>query len=212
MGDPADADDDGADPRRAEILAAAVAILAEQGYEKTTMLSVAKRAHASKETLYAWFKNKQGLFTELIRTQAARIDRDLETAMADVAGTPEAALRRFGENLLGLLASETAIAINRAAIAEAPRDSSFGRVLSEQGRERSGALLIRYLERERAMGRLAFDDAADAFDAFLGLLLSDVQLRMLTGALHPLGPEAISRRAERATALFMTLFGTARAP
>jgi AcrR family transcriptional regulator len=200
--------DDAADPRRAEILAVAVALLGELGYGKTTMLGVAKRARASKETLYAWFGNKQGLFTELICAQAARINGDLEAALGDVGDTPETVLRRFGEDLLTMLASEAAIAINRAAIAEAPRDGSFGRVLAEQGRNRTGALVIRYLERERDAGRLDFDNAERTFEALLGLLVGDSQIRMLTGALAPLEAAEIEARAERAAALFLRLFGT----
>ena len=195
------------DPRRAEILAAAVALLSELGYEKTTMLAVAKRARASKETLYAWFGNKQGLFIEVIRAQAARTNRDLEVAMADGGGTPDTVLRRFGDNLLTLLASDTSIAINRAAIAEAPHDASFGRVLAEQGRHRTGSLVLHYLERQREAGRLSFADAGQALDAFLGLLVADTQVRMLSGALPPMGPEEVTGRAERATAMFMRLFG-----
>ena len=38
--------------RRHRVLDAALAELVEQGYDKTTMLSIASRAGASKETLY----------------------------------------------------------------------------------------------------------------------------------------------------------------
>jgi len=195
------------DPRREEILRAAVDLLGELGYAKTTMLAVARRTSASKETLYAWFRNKQGLFTEVIRAQADRMNRELESALADGAGAPEAVLRRFGENLLTLLSSFGSIAINRAAVAEAPTDAGFGRVLAEQGRNRTGALVIRYLQRERDAGRLDFDDAGRAFEAYVGLLVGDAQVRMLTGAIAPLEAEEIAARAEWATELFLRLFG-----
>lgn len=198
------------DPRREEILRVAVELLGELGYTRTTMLAVAKRASASKETLYAWFGNKQGLFTEVIGAQAARMNRGMEAALADGSETPEAVLRRFGENLLTLLSSDASIAINRAAIAEAPTDPGFGRVLAEHGRNRSGALVTRWLERERDAGRLAFADAGRAFEAYVGLLVGDAQVRMLTGAIPPLGPDEIADRADMATALFMHLFGPAR--
>jgi AcrR family transcriptional regulator len=46
-------------------------LLVERGYGGTTMAAVAERAGSSKETLYAWFGSKQGLFTAVIRRQAA---------------------------------------------------------------------------------------------------------------------------------------------
>lgn len=206
------------DPRRLEILGAALEILREQGYEKTTMLAVAKRARASKETLYAWFGNKQRLFEEVIRAKADGMNRAL---LADLDGAPAAVLRRFGENLLTLLSSADSIAINRAAVAEAPRDPSFGAALAVHGRRRTGALMVRYLEGQRDAGRLSFTDPAGdvaggpadaperAFESFVGLLVGDAQVRMLTGAIAPLGPEEIAARAERATALFLRLYGNA---
>ncbi|HYH17303.1 MAG TPA: TetR/AcrR family transcriptional regulator [Azospirillum sp.] len=192
------------DPRRLEILGVAMEILREQGYAKTTMLAVAKRARASKETLYAWFGNKQRLFDEVIRAKADRMNRDL---LAGLDGAPAVVLRRFGENLLTLLSSDDSIAINRAAIAEAPRDPAFGQALAAHGRQRTGALMIRYLEGQRDAGRLTFEDPARAFESFVGLLVGDAQVRMLTGAIPPLGAEEIAARAERATVLFLRLYG-----
>jgi len=196
------------DPRRLEILGAALEILREQGYEKTTMLAVAKRARASKETLYAWFGNKQRLFEEVIRAKADGMNRAL---LAELDGEPAMVLRRFGGNLLTLLSSADSIAINRAAVAEAPRDPSFGQALAAHGRQRTGALMIRYLEGQRDAGRLSFDDLAEdparAFESFVGLLVGDAQVRMLTGAIAPLDADEIAARAERATALFLKLYG-----
>ena len=52
--------------RREEILKVALSVLAERGYRGASMREIAVRAQASKETLYAWFGNKRGLFEELV--------------------------------------------------------------------------------------------------------------------------------------------------
>lgn len=57
----------------------AVATLAEYGYRESTMLEVARRASASKETLYAWFGSKPGLFQAVIRRNAGSVRAVLET-------------------------------------------------------------------------------------------------------------------------------------
>src|SRR3712207_6934821 len=51
-----------------------LSVLAERGYRGASMREIAERAQASKETLYAWFGNKKGLFEELVRWQAERVD------------------------------------------------------------------------------------------------------------------------------------------
>ena len=53
----------------------ALSVLAERGYGGASMREIAGRAQASKETLYAWFGDKRGLFEELVRWQAERVER-----------------------------------------------------------------------------------------------------------------------------------------
>ncbi len=109
------------DERRAEresqILDAAFGELLERGYRATTMLAIARRAAASKETLYAWYGDKQGLFAALVQSNAASIETMLRAALAKEADPPET-LRRLGPLLLSLLLGERAVAINRAAAAD----------------------------------------------------------------------------------------------
>ena len=52
--------------RREEILEVALAVLAERGYRGASMREIAVRSQASKETLYAWFGNKKGLFEDWV--------------------------------------------------------------------------------------------------------------------------------------------------
>src|SRR5450432_704749 len=56
--------------RRNEILNAAFEEFSAHGYAGASMAAIARRARASKETLYAWFENKETLFNTLF---AARI-------------------------------------------------------------------------------------------------------------------------------------------
>lgn len=198
--------------RREEILEAAFALLTERGYEGTSMLAIAVRARASKETLYAWFGDKQGLFAALVRENAAAANRGLTDALADPDAAPAVVLERFGADFLRLILGERAIAINRAAITAAATSADLGRLLVANGRERTGGLLVQYLERQRVAGRLAFADAEGAFGALLGLLLRDWQVRALLGELVPPSEEVLRARAAEATALFLRLFGTAGAP
>ena len=79
---------------------------------------VARQASASKETLYAWFGEKLGLFEAVMRRNAGRARVALNGHLDD--DTPvEAALTEFGHALAAHLLCDNAVAINRAAISEA---------------------------------------------------------------------------------------------
>jgi AcrR family transcriptional regulator len=54
-----------------ELLDTAFLEFSRKGYSGTSMEAIARRAHASKETLYAWFVNKETLLNTLI---ASRLD------------------------------------------------------------------------------------------------------------------------------------------
>ena len=69
------------DERHAQIQAAAFALLKEQGYRKTSMLAIAKRAQASNQTLYAWYSNKQALFRGIIEDFGAAVREQLQAEL-----------------------------------------------------------------------------------------------------------------------------------
>ncbi len=59
-------------PRQQQVLTAALDLLVEQG-DRLTMTSVARRASCSKETLYKWFGDRNGLLTATVQWQAAKV-------------------------------------------------------------------------------------------------------------------------------------------
>ena len=190
--------------RRHEILDAALAVLTEKGYRDASMLAVARRASASKETMYAWFGDKAGLFDALIRRNADGVQAVLDRHMRD-GGPIDDALAEFGAALLQLLLGDAAVAINRAAISEAVSDPTLARTLAAGGREAVLPSFMRLLERQFGAGRSGETLERSAED-FLGLLIGDLQLRRLLGvAAEPTGAE-IEARARRATRAFLCLY------
>ena len=192
--------------RRDRILDVAVATLAEYGYRDTTMLEVARRASASKETLYAWFGNKPGLFQAVIQRNADAVRRVVAEHLEGDAPV-EAALADFGNALAGLLLGESAVAINRAAISEARTAPTLARILSESGREATLPVFVRYLERCRSRGVLQCDDPEEAAETFIGLLLGDAQVRRLLGVMAMPPSAHLKSRAKLASRKFLVLYG-----
>jgi AcrR family transcriptional regulator len=194
--------------RREEILEVALSVLAERGYRDASMREIAVRSRASKETLYAWFGNKRGLFEELVRWQAEQVDAAIAPNLErDGDDNPSEVLRAFAVELQRLLLGDRAVVINRAAISEAPTDPTFAEVLAAQGRGSVVPKLGRYLEGQRERGRLEFEEAGTAIDALIGLAIGDQQIRRLLGVLPMPGPEQIEARAARSARAFLTLFG-----
>ncbi len=180
-------------------MAAASAELIERGYDKSTMLSIAQRAGASKETLYSWFGGKDGLFVEMITRNADQTAERIRTALVD-EGSPRSALEGFAVGLLGLLTSPESVALNRSAM----HSAALAHDLLASGRHRVGPLVESYLAASAAAGHIAVDDPAEAFEVLYGLVIRDTQIRVLLGEPAPTRA-AITERATRAVDDFLRL-------
>lgn len=209
-GDPGAAGEPGLTPRQSEVLDAALAVLVADG-DRMTMTGVAREARCSKETLYKWFSDRDGLLTATVRHQAAKVgvpDFDAAQLDRDLLGT---VIERFGRNLLSVLASDTSVALNRAAISHAGTGKSgLGAITLENGRRSMGRRLKPVLEAGRDAGLLAFNDSETAFRTFFGLVVRDVQIRLLLGEDCRFGADEIAEDARRATEQFFVLYGVGK--
>ena len=188
--------------RREAVIQAAFEVLVEKGYENTTMFSIAKRAGSSKETLYAWFGNKEGLYSTLIRRQADTTVERVNTALE--GGTnPRATLINFAIGLLRLLLGEPSISLNRGAMSS----PELASLLLEQGRFMAGAAVERYLERLVKQGDLKITDSGTAFQLLYGLIVQDWQIRVLLGDTPPSHDDVV-QHAEKAIDYFLSLCST----
>lgn len=186
--------------RRQAVLEAAYAVLAEQGYERASMLAVAQRAEASKETLYSWFSSKAGLFAAVVQHGAERTNAVVPTPPTDRAADPRADLVAMMTNLLTLLTGERSVTLNRAAITA----GELGEVLLAQGRHRTGPLVAGYLQALMEAGVLMPTDPELAFRTLYGLVITDSQIRVLLGEPAP-ERAAIRAQAERGVDDFLRL-------
>lgn len=191
--------------RRQQIRAAAYELLEEKGYKATSMLAIAKRAKASNETLYAWYGNKQGLFSTLIQENASEVASSLETALSSGSDI-HATLSRVGPLLLRLVTSEKAIILSRAAAADVNDTGVLGESLAQLGRDTVAPLLQKVFTQARKEGTLKFKTSDKVVDVYLGLLIGDTQIRRATGSLENLTKAEINLRASRALKLFVQLY------
>lgn len=194
--------------RQQDVLDAVLALLVEGG-DALTMTAVARRANCSKETLYKWFGDRDGLLTETVRWQASKVRAgNYDRQKLDAASLRES-LEDFAANWLSVISSKTSIALNRVAVGHAGSGkSNLGAIVLANGRFAIGERLKPLLEAGRDAGLLAFDDAETAFRTFFGLVGRDVQIRLLLGDRLQTADAEFARDAARATRQFLALYGT----
>ncbi len=192
--------------RQGEVLDVVLDLLVG-GADALTMTAVARRASCSKETLYKWFGDRDGLLTATVRWQASKVRAgNWDRQRLDVEAL-RGSLERFAVNWLEVVSSRTSIALNRVAISQAASGgSNLGQIVLANGRFAIGERLKPLLEAARASGLLAFDDSETAFRSFFGLVARDVQIRLLLGDELHMTPADIARDAERAVDQFMQLY------
>lgn len=194
-------------PRQQAVLTAALDLLVEGG-DALTMTAVARRASCSKETLYKWFGDRDGLLTATVQWQAAKVRVPHVDRHRLDAGVLRANIEQFARDLLGTLAGEISVTLNRLAVADAGgQKRGLGTIVLENGRLEMGRRLKPVLEAGRDARLLRFDSSEEAFRTFFGLVVRDVQIRLLLGDELKLSPEQIDRDARAATEQFLGLYG-----
>jgi AcrR family transcriptional regulator len=138
--------------RPAEILEAAVAVLAEKGFAATRMDDIARRAGVTKGTIYLYFRSKEDVFKTLVReslipTIAANVDnaRAFEGSSSDLI---RLVLRAVG----GMALTSDRVVLPKIIIAEAGNFPELAKFYREEVVDRGLALLKGIAERGIARG------------------------------------------------------------
>ena len=127
-------------PRQQQVLTAALELLVEEG-DRLTMTAVARRASCSKETLYKWFGDRDGLLTATVQWQAAKVrapqvDRR-RTRRGDAARRASSSSRA---TCWGPLSGEVSVTLNRLAVTDAGAEKhGLGVIVLENGPTRHPA-------------------------------------------------------------------------
>lgn len=192
--------------RQQQVLTAALELLVEGG-DSLTMTAVARRASCSKETLYKWFGDRDGLLTATVQWQAAKVRMPaLDRARLD-ARALRASIEQFARDLLGVLVGDVSVTLNRLAISQAQVEKKgLGAIVLENGPLAIRRRLKPVLEAGRDARLLRFESSEDAFRTFFGLVVRDVQIRLLLGD-ETLRQSNIEADVKAATEQFFVLYG-----
>lgn len=181
--------------RRRQIEDAAYRMLGEKGYAGTSMQGIARAAKASNETLYSWYGDKKGLMAALIARNTDTV-RDALAVHSDA--DPLDRLAHLGPTLLSMVLGPRAVALNRAAAADPSGD--LGRALAQGGRDTVAPMVTALM----ADSPLTGPPNALA-QLYLTLLIGDLQIRRVTGAMDPPSQAFCDTRAADALTTLKTL-------
>ncbi|MBU4530206.1 MAG: TetR/AcrR family transcriptional regulator C-terminal domain-containing protein [Hoeflea sp.] len=192
--------------RQREVLDVVLRLMVAEG-DGFSVAAVARAASCSKETLYKWFGDRDGLLTATVRWQASKVQMPKLPRDGLTRASLSAALTGFAESWLTVITSDLSIALNRAAVSHAGSGKSrLGEIVLTNGPFAMKSRIEPLLEAGRAAGLLGFEDVADAFRSFFGLVVADTQIRLLLGDdSHPDDAE-IKTISARAVTKFLGLY------
>lgn len=146
------------DPRQTAILGAAWQCFATYGFRKTSMDDIARMAGMSRPALYQHYRNKEDVFRQLAQHYYDRGAEALAAALARPGRPAEVLAAAFvaqgGEIIEAMLSSPHGLELfdtSRAAAGD----------IAEAGEAGFRAQYARWLDAERAAGRIGFSGSAD---------------------------------------------------
>ncbi len=193
-------------PREQEVLSVVLDLMVEEG-DGFSMASVAHRASCSKETLYRWYGDRDGLLTATVKWQASKVIMPKLEEGRVSRDDFKATLVAFANSWLTVLTGDVSIALNRLAVSHAGNGkTNLGQIVLDNGPLAMRQRLLPIFaigERKGFIDR----DGDVAFRAFFGLVVADAQIRVLLGDAKPPARTDISKFAKRAIEDFFALCG-----
>lgn len=190
------------DAKRSDISEAAARLFLTEGFDRTSMDTIAAAAGVSKQTVYSHFQSKEDLFRSCIQAKMAQhelvIDESRDYSL-------EEGLRAVAEGYLRLLSDPQAVNMWRLVIAQASSQPRLATLFFETGPQATRNHVEAFLRKHRTQLKLrSFAAAARTFTA---LVSDNYQTRVMLGVLDEIPDSERRRHANQATRQFMSLYG-----
>ncbi len=179
--------------RRQAILDAALHVFAERGFEAARLDDVAARAGVAKGTLYLYFRDKEALFEELVRSAVSPIIE----AVSRAASAPDVPAQAILETFFALFQKEVLGTkrklLLRLIIAEGPRFPKVAEFYHREVVMRGIGLMRTVAERAARRGEFASDAAARYPQLIVAPLILAVVWDSLFARIDPLDVAGLLR-------------------
>ncbi len=188
--------------RRRAFLDAANAAFLEKGYANTTLGDIIARSGGSRQTLYALFGGKQGLFEAIVSERNAELFRPLR-AEGQLDRAPEDVLVEIGTHFLQTVLAPNALGLYRLVVAEGPYMQDLSERFWSLGPAHTVAEFERYLAEQTRRSVLNVADPSNAANLFLGVLLGSFHMQCLLGVRETPSRLEIETSVKAAVKLFL---------
>jgi AcrR family transcriptional regulator len=165
--------------RAERLLDVATEVFLDKGFKGASMGEIARRAGASKQTLYARYPSKAALFAALVERKASHLFKAI--GPLGEGRSLRDTLIHGGSELLDLILSGEARGLHRVVIAECIEFPELGELFWDRGPGRVRAMLADYLRAQQKLGGIRCGDPEHSVEIFLGLLVSGATLRASLG-------------------------------
>lgn len=191
--------------KRQSILDAAERHFLTDGYERTSLDSIADSAGVSKLTVYSHFKGKESLFHDVIGHKCEQLFRfEGMEHIFDLA--PRDALIEIAMRVLETNYHPEILALYREVIAESGRNRKVAEVFFAAGPQRLSEFFIRLYDHFAARGRFVAGQGFVAFDRFTGMLRGCMHMQLLLGLRDAPPKEELRIHAESCVDVLLSHF------
>ncbi|HVJ06988.1 MAG TPA: TetR/AcrR family transcriptional regulator [Acidisarcina sp.] len=194
------------DIRLGALLDIAAEVFVSEGFEAASVGEIARRAKASKQTIYLHYPSKAELFQAVITWRVdATYCRIASLLISD--DPPQKALMTFGAGLLDMVLEASAVGLLRLVYMESRRFPQLGELIYNQGAGRGLAKLESYIRKQRDLGRLRVEDTEIAAEQFLDMITGRLLMRAALGVAPNPSQRDKKSRVKAAVDVFLAAYG-----
>ncbi|MDN2663458.1 TetR/AcrR family transcriptional regulator [Psychromonas sp. 14N.309.X.WAT.B.A12] len=195
-------------PKAQTVLDAATKIFLTHGFNGATTDMIQRAANVSKSTVYAHFSNKERLFLAVVQSECASFTQSMHSIKFTPGNLVES-LRELGHAYLNVALSDSALALYRVVIAEAPRFPALGHMFYNSGPHvvKSNVIKCFQIALDAQEIDLQGDDINEVAEVFVAMLRSELHLQCLTHPDQPLQSKTVDHWVNIAINTFIRSYG-----
>ncbi|EAS40331.1 TetR/AcrR family transcriptional regulator [Photobacterium profundum] len=191
--------------KRIRIIEVATELFIEQGYKDTSLDQIVAICGGSKQTLYRYFSNKEGLFVEVLaHNTKTSLESVFQLAERQNESLPDT-LEDFAKKYLRGICSNPILSLYRIISADFNKHDSVPNQFWQTGPMRIHQYLIEFLKTDEVSQQLKIDDPDLACGQLLALIKLDYQNMALMGFKF-LSDDQLDTHAHNAVSAFLSLY------
>lgn len=188
----------------AKILAAARTEFFANGFAGASIEAIAALAEVSKVTIYSWFKTKENLFVEVVKSECRHMSENLVGDHLKTRSLRETLLFA-AEHMLGVLMDEEKVRFDRILAAEVNRDPKIGEFFLDNGPRALLQNLVDLLKISREKGEIQSTDLVSSAEMFVSLVMGRIDMFLRYGEKIKMTAPQKRERAKHAVNAWMLI-------